>query len=183
MLRGNAEVGVFPCGTGNDFVRVFPDLSDFMDVEKQVAGTAIPIDIIKANGNYSINMCNMGIDAQTAADVHRFTRFMPGSMAYSVSLANRLIRPMGYRLKMTLDQKEHIEGKFILVTIANGVAYGGGYYSAPKSKFDDGLMDICLVRPISRMRIAGLLTGYKNGTYLDDSRFSPYIIYRRAKEV
>lgn len=178
--RGNAEIGLFPCGSGNDFVRLFQNPAAFLSVEGQIKGATQAIDLIKSAGNYCINMCNLGLDAQTAADVHRFTRFMPGPMAYSLSLMNRLVHKMGLDIRVTLDSGEVISGDFILATFANGIAYGGGYYAAPKARFDDGLMDICLVKPVKRLKIANLLNVYKNGGHLDDSRFEEFLLYRRS---
>ncbi|MDO4542028.1 MAG: diacylglycerol kinase family lipid kinase [Bacillota bacterium] len=178
--RGNAEVGLFPCGSGNDFVRIFKNPERFLEVEAQIKGVPHPVDLIKCQGNYSINMCNMGLDAQTAADVHRYTRFMPGSMAYTVSLLNRVFHKMGFNITVTLKDGEIISGRCILATFANGVAYGGGYYSSPKAKYNDGLMDICLIKPVSRLKIATLLKVYKNGGHLDDHRLKDILIYRRS---
>lgn len=180
MARGNAEVGLFPCGSGNDFVRIFKDYHKFLDVGAQIKGVPHPIDLIKARHRYAVNMCNMGVDAETAAQVHRYTRFMPGAMAYSVSLLNRFFHKLGFEIKVTLANGEVISGCYILSTFANGVAYGGGYYSAPKARYDDGLMDICLVKPVSRLKIAKLIAIYKNGGHLDDERFKEFLIYRRC---
>lgn len=180
MARGNTEVGLFPCGSGNDFVRIFSDPNKFLDIKGQIQGVPHPIDLIKTRQRYAINMCNMGVDAETAAQVHRYTKFMPGTMAYSASLLNRFFHKLGFEIKVTLDNGEVISGLYILSTFANGVAYGGGYYSAPKARYDDGLMDICLVKPVSRLKIAQLLAVYKNGGHLEDQRFKEFLIYRRS---
>ncbi|MEG1478207.1 MAG: diacylglycerol kinase family lipid kinase [Clostridiales bacterium] len=183
MNHGNCEVGFFPCGSGNDFARIFQNPEYFLYLNRQLNATTHQIDLIKANHSYAINMCNMGLDAQTAADVHRFTKFMPGTMAYSVSLLNSLVHKMGFDATVTLDDEEVIKGTFILATFANGIAYGGGYYSAPKAEYDDGLMDVCLIQPVSRLIIAKLLNAYKNGQHLSDERFKKYMLYRRCKKV
>ena len=78
MGRGKGEAALIPCGTGDDFVRIFQDKAPFLAIERQLEGTAQPIDLMKVNGRYAANLCNLGIDAETAADVHRFSRFMPG---------------------------------------------------------------------------------------------------------
>ena len=58
----NAEVGLIPIGTGNDFVRNFADAGDFFDIEAQVMGEARAIDLIKCNDRYGINVVNVGFD-------------------------------------------------------------------------------------------------------------------------
>lgn len=181
--KGYAEVGLIPCGTGDDFVRVFPKKEPFYDIEKQIRGKAILIDAIHTDAIDGINMCNVGMDAETAADVHRFSRYMPGSLAYTVSLFNRLIHKLGMHMSITIDDEIKIEERFMLVSFANGVACGGGYHAAPNAKIDDGLIEITAARPLSRLRFASLLKGYKAGTHLDDPNYAPYIVYHQGKKV
>lgn len=180
---GYAEIGLFPCGTGDDFVRVFPEKESFLDIERQIRGKAKPIDAIRTSLIDGINMCNVGMDAETAADVHRFSRFMPGSLAYTVSLFNRLIHKLGMNMRIVIDDEITIEGNFMLVSFANGVACGGGYHAAPKAQIDDGLLEITAARPLSRLRFAAMVNGYKAGTHIDDPEYAPYIIYYQGKKV
>ncbi len=182
MARGSGAVGIFPCGSGNDFVRTFSQQKKFLDIKAQLQAKEKRIDILKTENSWGINMGNMGLDAQTAADVHRYTKFLPGPMAYSLSLLNRLLHKMGFSIKVTLADGEVIQGTYILATFANGIAYGGGYYSAPKARCDDGLMDICLVKPVSRLKIAHFLKIYKEGRHLDDERLSEFLVYRRSSQ-
>lgn len=181
--KGRGEVGIIPCGTGNDFIRLFPDKEPFFDLEKQIRGKSIPIDAIRTDRLDGINMCNIGIDAETAVDVHRFSRYLPGGLAYSVSLINRLCHKLGINMTLTIDGKTRVEGRFMLVSVANGRAYGGGYLAAPRAKADDGLLEITAVRPLSRLRIAALIKGYKAGIHLDNGSYAPYIVYHRGKKV
>ncbi len=44
-------------------------------------------------------------------------------------------------------------------------------------------MEVCLVKPLSRLRLIKVLSAYKQGLHLDDARLNDVIIYRRAKEV
>ncbi len=181
--KGRGEVGVMPCGTGDDFIRLFPSKEPFLNLEKQIHGKSIAIDAIRTDYIDGINMCNIGIDAETAADVHRFSRYLPGGFAYSVSLVNRLTHKLGTHMALTIDDTIELKDRFMLVSVANGSSYGGGYFAAPKAKVDDGLLEITAVRPLSRLRIAALIRGYKAGTHLDDPSYAPYIVYHQGKKV
>jgi diacylglycerol kinase (ATP) len=75
------------------------------------------------------------------------------------------------------------DGKGLLCTIANGQYVGGSFRCAPKSEPDDGWIDVCLIRPISRIRFVQILDTYTNGKHLDDPKMQDIIIYRRAKSV
>ena len=60
----NVSVGVIPCGSGNDFVKSFCAFDDFLDIQNQCMGTEIPIDLIKFDDYYSVNIASMGMDAE-----------------------------------------------------------------------------------------------------------------------
>jgi YegS/Rv2252/BmrU family lipid kinase len=181
--KGHGEIGIIPCGTGDDFVRIFPRKEPFLDIEKQIHGKTILVDAIHTDTIDGINMCNVGIDAETAVDVHRFSRYMPGNLAYTVSLFNRVIHKLGTHMSITIDDKIKIKGRFVLASFANGVAYGGGFFAAPKAKIDNGLLEITAVRSLSRLRFASLVKGYKKGTHIDDPKYAPYIVYHQGKKV
>ena len=74
-------------------------------------------------------------------------------------------------------------GEMLLCTIANGQYVGGSFRCAPRAVPDDGLIDICVVLPISRLRAVSVLKVYQNGGHLDREDLKDVIIYRRAKKV
>lgn len=182
--KGHSELSIVPCGTGNDFARVFPKETPFFDMEKQILAEATPADAYRTDaGLCGINMVNIGIDAQTAADVHKFSRFFPGSMAYVVSLINRFLRPIGMDMEITVDDHAPFSASCALTSFANGKACGGGFYSSPKAKINDRLLEITTVRKITKRQFLRLVGGYKNGTYLDNPQYAPFVIYQRGKKV
>ena len=63
---GKAPVGVFPCGSGNDFIKNILSPESLLDVEAQINGQAVPLDLIRCNGQYVSNVCNIGFDADIA---------------------------------------------------------------------------------------------------------------------
>ena len=184
MARGGGAVGFMPCGSGDDFVRYFADKALFLDLERQLSAAARPVDLVRVGADdYSLNMCNIGVDADTAHDVHRFTRFIPGSFAYTVSLVNRFfLHKLGTQMRVTVDG-EVFEGLFVLASFANGKAYGGGYFAAPRARIDDGLLEVCLVKPVRRRQFLSLVGRYKRGEHLDDPDFAPLMHYRRARHI
>ena len=81
--RPNARVGVFPLGTGNDFVRnLDTDKKSFFDLKKQLFSDTVKIDTIKYNNRYCINICNMGFDANTAVDMPKFKKYLLWAKAW-----------------------------------------------------------------------------------------------------
>ena len=75
------------------------------------------------------------------------------------------------------------DGNILLCTIANGQYVGGSFRCAPRSLDNDGLLEVCLVKPISVLKFVGLVNVYTEGTHLDDERFADILEYRRGKKI
>ena len=67
--------------------------------------------------------------------------------------------------------------------MACGKYVGGAYCCAPNSKNDDGLLEVCLVRPLSHLHFVQLIGPYKRGEHLNDPRFAKHLVYRQGKEI
>lgn len=88
-LLPNVAVTHFPCGTGNDFIRMFGDEKErFSDLTELITGELRPIDIIKCNDRYAVNICSLGLDARVGTDVHKYSGIpvIGGPAGYVVSL-------------------------------------------------------------------------------------------------
>lgn len=181
----NASVGVIPCGSGNDFVKNFDNHFLFQDIEAQVSGETVKLDMIKAQNEYAVSVCNIGFDADAAFNMHKFKKipFITGSGCYILSVLYCLLKKLGKKLKVVLDDGYTFEGTFLLGVAANGHSYGGGYKCAPKALINDGVIDICFVNKMSRFEILGLIGSYKNGMHLENGKLKDYITYKKCKTV
>ena len=70
----NAEVASVPCGSGNDFVRNFGAAEDFLSLADNIAGTAVPVDLVAANGGVSAAICSVGLDSEVAYSIPKYRR-------------------------------------------------------------------------------------------------------------
>jgi len=180
----NASVGVVPCGSGNDFVRCFPQ-RDFLNIEAQLAGEDRRIDVIKINDAYTINIGNAGLDADVAENMKIFKKWplITGSGAYNISLVYTFFKKLGKKAVMSIDGGEEQNINVMLMLFANGQFYGGSYKGAPLSKMDDGLMDICIVPKISRLAMLRLIGIYKKGDHVTDPAAQKVVKYMTARHV
>lgn len=181
----NVEFGLIPIGTGNDFERNFTGLDNFYDIERQLDGSAVKLDAMKINDRYAFNVINIGFDSNVAKKTGEIKRspLVPTGLAYSAALAITLCKPFGTEMEIELDGGERITGKLLLTAIANGGFYGGGFHAAPRASLTDGLLDVCVVSKISRVRFLGLVSSYKAGTHLDNDRALDVIRYVQTKRV
>ena len=181
----NASMTIYPCGSGNDFVKYYGGKYPFLNVDALVAAQDAPIDLICVNDKYyAINAVHFGFDSAVAELMGkiRHKKIIGGSMAYPVSVAKALLTSMKTYCTVKADGEVlNPKGELLLCTVANGQYVGGSYRCAPRSANDDGLLEVCLVKPVSRLKFLMLMNAYKEGKHLDDPRFSKYIEYRRAK--
>ena len=62
----NAAVGCLPYGSGNDFLRTYGTRAEFTDLDAQLAGGEVTIDLLETSLGLSATICAAGLDAQVA---------------------------------------------------------------------------------------------------------------------
>lgn len=174
----NAAVTNYPCGTGNDFVKTFPEDTElFSNIELLVDGDVTPIDLIDVNGRRCINICSVGIDARVGVDVHRFSKLplVKGKAAYNMSLVVNVLK--GLTQNMTISDGAGFErsGSTTLVCVCNGRCYGGGFRPVGTSEPDDGILDMLVVKGINLLTVAKCLGTYSKGEYYKLPQYITYI--------
>lgn len=184
-MYDNTNIGLVPCGSGNDFVKSFNNIEKFLNLDNQINGKSVPIDLIKVGDVYAVSVCNIGFDADAAFNMHRFKKipFISGSGCYYLSVLCSLLKKLGKKLEFKFDDDEIIKNNFLVSVIANGNYYGGGYMCAPYASIDDGLIDICLVRKVSRLKILKLIDKYKNGEHLITDGIKEMCTYRKCSKL
>ena len=178
-------ITVYPCGSGNDFIKSFGSKNHFNDLSKLIKGESRKIDVLNVNGRYSINMCNLGFDGAVAYNMIKFKRWplVSGKGAYNIALVYSLIFKMKHKCKIYIDDEEVFDGKMLLTAVGNGLCCGGGYYCLPKASVEDGLIDVVYVKTISRFKFIGLVGRYKDGTYVDIPKYDKFMKYKKCKKI
>ena len=182
----NVSVSCYPCGSGNDFVKVFGGAEKFMDIAALVAAPEKKIDLLKVGDRYSNNVVNFGFDTTVAITINkqREKTGHGGKSAYTKGIVTALLTSMKNKCKVRADGEVlNPDGRFLLCTIANGQYVGGSFKCAPRAQVDDGLIEVCLIKPISRLRFVKILGPYTEGKHLDDESMQDIIVYRQAKKV
>lgn len=182
----NVSVSCYPCGSGNDFVKVFGGQETFSDIQKIVEAPERKLDLLKVGDRYSVNVTNFGFDTTVAITINK-ERDKTGhgnKNAYTKGVVTALIKAMKTNCKVIADGEVlNPSGVMLLCTVANGQYVGGSFKCAPKAKTDDGLMEVAVCRPISRLTFASLLGIYTAGEHLDNEKTKKYFTYRQAKKV
>lgn len=167
----NVEIGYYPCGSGNDFIKCFAPAEQFRSIDLFVEGKSSTVDIIKVNEDFCLNLFSVGVDADVNYCLPKYRRLplIGGYMGYNMAVIENFFKPMGKKLKVTVDGRS-FEGEFMLSAFGNGRVYGGGYYATPEAKLDDGIMDIVLIDKIGKLKVASVLGIYKKGEHIKDGQ-------------
>ena len=83
-------------------------------------------------------------------------------------------------MRIIFNDGEVMDDIFTLTAIGNGKFCGGGYCATPLADMQDGIMDICAIKKISKLNLITLVGSYKSGEYLNNKRALKYIRHKRA---
>jgi diacylglycerol kinase family enzyme len=130
-------------------------------------------------------MCNIGVDAAVAEVAGEMKKkpLLSGAMAYGAAAVKVLAGQIGFPARVQIDDEEPYDQDFLFIAIGNGGYCGGGFHSTPLSKLDDGLMDACLVKNITRRKIAAVILKYRAGTHLTDKACEGLVTYRKCRKL
>ncbi|MDR2572194.1 MAG: diacylglycerol kinase family lipid kinase [Oscillospiraceae bacterium] len=176
--RKNVALTHYPCGTGNDFLKTFgrENVNLFLDLKELSNGTIRALDLIDCDGRYAINISSVGIDARVGADVHKYSGIplIGGKSGYIVSLIVNIIKGVKQKFKITID--ETVIDKYItLACICNGKFYGGGFNPVPEAVPDDGILEILVVKAVSRLKLSSIVSRYAQGRFREFPELFTYI--------
>lgn len=168
----DAELTVIPCGSGNDYVRIFGGREAFQNLPDLIEGEAVMVDAVDCGRCLSLNIASIGMDAKVCSRMERYKHLpgVGGSLAYELAIVDVFVHPIGDEMEIHIDSEDGPltrRGKFLMALAANGQYYGGGYRGAPEAVENDGVLDFVLIRKISRAQIPGFLKKYKAGDYGD----------------
>ena len=186
-VRRDVSFAVIPAGSGNDGILSLPGgagkLRSFEEktahyTEKIVRGKTASLDIIAVNGGYCFNIGGTGIDIQVLRDALPLKRFFGGA-AYFLSLIKNAATYKAGEITLTVDGNT-VTDRFLLLAVCNGAYYGGGLHIAPAAAMDDGLITLCAVRRMPRLKLMALFpavkpgkhTGFKEVSFVNCSRVS-----------
>ena len=181
----NASVGVVPVGTGNDFVRNFEGKQAFLDIAAQLDGQEQMLDLIKYNDRFCVNMINIGFDCEVVKQTWglKKCKWIPSGMTYIAGLVITLIRKPGVKASVSLDGGEAQPRRMLLTAVANGAWCGGGFHSNPLALQDDGILDVLMIKNVSRVRFLSLVKSYKQGTFVHHPKARRVIEYAKCQAV
>jgi len=180
----NVQIAVVPCGSGNDFIKLFGPKDALRDIRRHINGTPHWIDAIECGEDVSVNIVSMGFDAEVNA-MQAKTKKIPlvgGPMGYNLALLSCVPKKFYSKFTVQIDDEEPVTREFAFAIGGNSRWYGGGFKSCPKALPDDGLMDCITVhKALSKLKMITMINTFKQGKHLDDPTWLGFTTFKRGK--
>jgi diacylglycerol kinase (ATP) len=174
--------GVVPAGTGNDFaaelgVPTAPLAAAEAIAEAVKTGRTRAVDLGRLTGPdgqvlWFGAVLGAGFDAIVNERANRM-RFPRGPRRYDVAIFAELMRLRPRRYGVTLDGERH-EVDAVLVAIANTASYGGGMRICPDADPTDGLLEVLIGGPVSRLTFVRIKPLVYAGTHVQHPSISMF---------
>ncbi|MDD3147179.1 MAG: YegS/Rv2252/BmrU family lipid kinase [Candidatus Riflebacteria bacterium] len=153
----DAAMGIIPAGTANVIARELGIPLKMIDAGKLLlTGAVQETDLGTCNGHKFIFVAGIGFDAQVAGSVSPLLKKVAGRYAYHI---NGLLQFLTYRapqLRIKIEGQSREEtGRFAI--IANMRRYGGELFFAPSARYDDGMLNMVLVKNFDTKTMLRLL--------------------------
>jgi diacylglycerol kinase (ATP) len=177
VVAGTATpLGIVPAGTGNDIARSLGLPLDDPVAAVDLLVTAEPraVDVGRALGRWFGGVLSSGFDSMVNERANRMS-WPRGRSRYNIAIAAELrtFRPVPFVLEL---DGERWETEAMLVAVGNGVSYGGGMKVCPGARMDDGLFDVTVLGPISKLEFIRVFPQVYAGTHVNH----PAVTVRRA---
>jgi len=182
----NVQIAAVPCGSGNDFIKLFGEKEQLRDIRRHINGTPHWIDAIECGEDVSVNIVSMGFDAEVNA-MQAKTKKIPlvgGPAGYNIALLVCLLKKFFSKFTVQIDDEPPKTNDFAFAIGGNSRWYGGGFKACPKAIPDDGLMDCVTVeRELSKLKMITLISIFQKGEHLDDPRWQSFTTFKRGKVI
>ncbi len=177
LIKSKIALGIIPLGSGNGLARhlnIPLRTTDAIEIINKQKIQEIDYGLI--NGKAFFCTAGLGFDAKIG---HKFAKKSErGFYSYFKAVIEEFFSYKSKKYKITIDGQKLKERAF-LVTIANASQYGNNAFISPDAVIDDGLLDVCVLRPFPKNRVIGLGVRLFKRT-LDQS---PYLDIKRGKEI
>lgn len=184
-------LGIVPSGTGNDMARGLGIPHDDTEAAIRFLGEALgqparEIDAVRIrwtdeDGTPGERRFACALSAGFDAIVNERANLMrhpKGPSRYTLALLAELVRLKPFRYRVTFDgQLDEFDA--VMVSVGNNVSLGGGMKITPDAVLDDGLLDIMIVKPLSRIAFLRLFPRVFQGTHTGLS----IVEMRRARRI
>ena len=151
LIDEDINIGIIPMGSGNGLAltaKIPKEINKALDVI--FTGKGKYIDAFFINDSFSCMLCGLGFDAQVAHDFAQQPK--RGLGTYIKLTIENFITARPYPFEIVNKGKSFATEAFF-ISIANSNQFGNQFTIAPKASLNDGMLDIVIVKKMSKMRL------------------------------
>ena len=176
LVNTQTSLGVIPCGSGNGFANHIGMKRKIEEAIIQLKNTHIQqVDTCTVNRKPFVNVSGVGFDAHIASLFDNLKE--RGFINYAKLILNELnYKPQNYTLKYNYSQKEVTA---YLIAFANASQYGNDAKISPLADFQNGLLDIVIIKKFPKWKIPFFLLRMIRGK----THLSKYVKIIQCKEI
>jgi diacylglycerol kinase (ATP) len=177
-LHANSlTTAMIPAGTGNDVARHLGVRDPHVALDAIRANRTRSIDLIRIDDKLVATVVASGFDSKVNERANAMT-WPRGNMRYNLAILKELreFEPLSFTLEA---DGQHRDRRAMLVAVANLPSFGGGLRIGEGALDDDGLLDIIVIHPVSKLRLIRVFPMLYKGTHIHQ----PEVERIRAKRV
>ena len=180
-INSKPKLGIIPTGRCNNLAKELkldnnPNKLSQLIIDSQYNA----IDLGKVNETLFATVAALGFDSKVAeyVDKGNHPKFLTGTLSYLYGIFAVLFKFNCPKVSIRGDFGSYT-GNIFLVASGNTPDYGGDFKITPDAKIDDGILNICIVKNISKIKALFLLPRVFFGTHVKH----PKAIYEPSKSL
>lgn len=161
LMGIDVNIGIIPMGSGNGLA-----LTAKIPVKARLAldvifkGNSSYIDGFFINNRFSCMLCGIGFDAQVAHDFAKKKK--RGLQTYIKVTTANFFSAKPYLFEVRSNEKS-FEAEAYFISIANSNQFGNNFTIAPHASLTDGLIDIVVVKKMSKLALPFSIISHVTG--------------------
>ncbi|MBI2930215.1 MAG: diacylglycerol kinase family lipid kinase [Planctomycetes bacterium] len=189
VVGTNVELAIVPAGSGNDFIRTLGIPADVEAAVERAAGSRVrTIDVaevrfVDGNGRPGrrvfVNIAEAGMGGDVARISRPLRKVVGRRQGYRAGIIAGLLTMRWRPLRLWIDGQRAGEYLMTNLIVANGQYFGGGMRPVPHARVDDGVLDVVLIKDLSRAGVAMEAKALQRGL----PREHPNVDWWTAREV
>ena len=171
------QLAVLPMGRGNDFAAELGIVDERAAAKALTQGFVRTVDVGRCDRRFFLAIAGAGFDAQVARRAQHIP-FLSGRLLYGYAVFTTLLNFRPTLARVVYDSGSY-EGIVTFVAAGNSRRYGGGMLMAPHADLSDGLLDLCIVKDVSRTTLIQMFPTVFTGAHV----FHPRVLYTKTASV
>ncbi len=172
----HTSLGIIPAGTGNDVARYLgiPRNDPQLAADVVVGSYTRTIDLARVGATYFVTVLAAGFDSKVNERANGLT-WPKGQMRYNLAtLAElRVFEPLPYTLELD-GETRRLDA--MLVAVGNGPSFGGGLRITHGAEIDDGLLDVVIIKPMSKLELVRTYPKLYTGKHVTHPQYEHHLV-------